>query len=66
MKTRVGATVKVNAYAVIDRAVEEGVHCGYMRSHKHTDTPSAAAIEDEIGRAVMNALCEVLAFGDEE
>jgi hypothetical protein len=58
--------VRVNVYAVISRAVEDGVSSGYRRAHKHDDAPSEAHIINEIEQAVMNEICEVLQFGDED
>lgn len=54
--------VRINTYEVISRAVEEGVTYGFNRAFKHTDAPSNEGIKDEIERAVLNALCEVLDF----
>ena len=62
---KVDATVKINAYEVISRAVEEGVGYGLMRAYKHTDKPSKDNIQTEIENAVMSSLCEVLKFGEE-
>lgn len=57
-------TVKIDAYKVIRRAVEEGVECGVRRAHKHTTKPSNEAITESVEREVMNALCEVLKFDE--
>jgi hypothetical protein len=46
--------VKPNMYAVLSRAVEEGIEYGWNRAHKHTDHPSVETIKDEMERAVMN------------
>lgn len=61
----VRGTVRVNAYVVIARAVEEGVACGWRRAHKHTDSPGEEAILEHIEREVMGALCEALNFDDQ-
>jgi hypothetical protein len=58
----VNAGIRVNAYAVISRAVEEGVAYGYMRAHKHVDSPTEAHLTSEVTDAVMGALCGVLDF----
>lgn len=52
--------IVVDPYAVISRAVEEGISYGVNRAHKHTDTPSRDDIADAVYRGVMNALCEVV------
>lgn len=57
---RPAATVRVRVYDVVSRAVEEGVAAGIRRAHKHTDAPTAADVHDEVERAVMLALGEVL------
>lgn len=54
------ATVQVDAYKVIARAVEEGVTYGWNRAHKHTTSPSESLVKETIESAVMNALCEVI------
>ncbi len=51
---------KVNLYAIVSRAVEEGVASGLARAKKHTDTPTDEHVCTEIERYVMLALCEVL------
>lgn len=53
-----------NAYAIIARAVEEGVRMGVHRAHKHTSTPSAEVVIENAEREVMTALCEVLQFDE--
>lgn len=57
--------IKPKSYAILQRAVEEGCKMGYNRAHKYTDTPDQAQIEDSIVREVMNAICEVFYFEEE-
>ena len=66
-KSRVTGIIRVNAYDVISRAVEEGVTYGLNRAYKHTDSPTRDDMEREVAQAVTNELCEVLMFdhGDE-
>jgi len=64
-KLLVRGGMKVRAYPVLHRAVEEGVAYGWRRAHKHTDKPDAAAIEEQIVTAVVNEICEYFAFDDE-
>ncbi len=40
-KRPVRGGIKVRAYPVLCRAVEEGVAYGWRRAHKHIDTPDA-------------------------
>ncbi len=61
---RVGNTIRVNAYAVVERAVEEVARWGWHRAFKYTDKPTDDAAAEAISLAVMNALSEVFDFGD--
>ncbi|MDP3939770.1 MAG: hypothetical protein Q8R92_16760 [Deltaproteobacteria bacterium] len=56
--------MRIKAYTVVERAVDEGVALGYNRAHKHTDTPGEA-IKEYVRREVMIALCEIMDFGEE-
>jgi hypothetical protein len=58
----VTGSARVNVYAIVSRAVEEGVAYGWMRAHKHTDSPDAEMTKDAIVTAVTGSLCEVLDF----
>ena len=58
----------MQTYAVITRAVEEGVAYGLQRYYKYNypvDTIDDNAIAAHIEREVLNALCEVIDFGDD-
>lgn len=58
-------TLQVNVYAVLARAVEEGVGHGVRRAYKHVDPgahPTEAVLIDHIEREVMNAISEVFSF----
>lgn len=57
-------TLRFKAYAIIERAVEEGVRIGWRRAHKHTPRPTDEAAVEAIAREVMLALEEVLHFDD--
>ena len=61
-KRSVQGGMTVNAYTVLDRAVEEGIAHGWTRAHKHTDKPEPGAVKDSIEREVMNAICEFFDF----
>lgn len=63
-KHKVRTAIRVNAYAVVADAVERGSLTGVRRAYKHTDTPSQEYIATEVEKAVTDALCEVLDFGD--
>ncbi len=57
--------VRVDIYKVISRAVEEGIAYGYMRSHKHTNTPSEELLKEEIFNGVMNELSDYIVWEPE-
>jgi hypothetical protein len=59
---KVRSTIKVSAYKVIWRAVEEGVRYGWRRAHKHTETPDEETVLSAIEDAVLSELCEILEF----
>lgn len=60
------ASVRIRAYEVIERAMESAVGYGMRRAYKHTDDPSKVEIESAVLRAVMDELCSVLIFGDND
>lgn len=63
-KREVQGSLKVDVYAVLDRAVEEGLAYGWRRAHKHVDNPSEDAIREAMQNAVMDAICGVFKFDD--
>ena len=65
-KRPVHGGMKVRAYDVLRRAVEEGAAYGWRRAHKHTDTPGENAIVDQIVRGVLNEVCDYFDFDDED
>lgn len=56
--------IAVNLYSLIERAVEEGLNHGYRRAFKHTNNPLEEVIKEHIHREIMNALTEIIDFGD--
>lgn len=66
----VAATVGVDVYRVIDRAVEEGIARGLYRSQKHVDADKAltseqhAHLREHLQREIMGSLCDWLRFPD--
>lgn len=65
-----GSGIRVNLWAIVSRAVEEGIDYGVMRAYKHSEDPPDQQEKDRIAEAifhgVMNELCEVIEFGDTE
>ena len=58
--------IKVNAYNVVRRAVEEGAAIGYRRAYKHTDRPGEGHVVDAIETAIMDELSEVVLWDEAE
>ena len=58
--------MKVKTYAVIDRAVIDGVNYGWNRAHKHTNSPSEDEIKQQMMLAVMQEICEWFDFEPEQ
>ena len=65
-KRPVRGGMKVRAYDVLRRAVEEGAAYGWRRAHKHTDAPGEDAIVDQIVLGVLNEVCEYFDVDDED
>lgn len=64
-KRIVAGGMRVRAYDVLRRAIEEGVEYGWRRAHKHTDTPDSETIKDQIVTGILNEVSEYFAFDDE-
>jgi hypothetical protein len=58
------ATIKVDTYRVVARAVEEGINAGWNRAHKHAEEPREEHIKQEIESAIMLALDEIISWQD--
>jgi len=65
-KRPVRGGMRVRAYDVVRRAVEEGAAYGWRRAHKHTDAPGEDAIVDQIIQGVLNDVCEYFDVDDED
>ena len=63
-KRPVRGGMKVRAYPVLCRAIEDGVTYGWRRAHKHVDAPDAQTIEEQIVTAVVNEICQYFDFDD--
>lgn len=62
---KINTTIRLRCYDIIAQAVEDAIVAGYVRAHKHDENPPPDVICDEIARYVMNALNDLLDFGDE-
>lgn len=60
----VSGGLRVRAYEVLRRAIEEGLDYGWMRAHKHTDHPDEATIKDQVLQGILNEVCEYFEFED--
>ena len=65
-KRPVRGGMKVRAYPVLCRAIEDGVAYGWRRAHKPLDAPDAQTIEEQIVTAVVNEICQYFDFDDPE
>jgi hypothetical protein len=63
-KRPVSGGLRVRAYEVLRRAVEEGIDYGWMRAHKHTNKPGEAAVKEEILQGILNEVCEYFDFAE--
>lgn len=62
MPTAADGSIKVRAYPVLRRAVEEGTALGLARAYKHTSTPSREHVAQCVEDAVMSEICDVFHF----
>jgi len=58
--------MKVKMYKLIQEIVESGIDAGYLRAHKHTDTPIEETIKHCIEQYIMNGFDEHFTFEHEE
>jgi len=58
--------MKVKMYPLIERLVEEGIDAGYLRAHKHTDTPIEETIKQCIEQYIMQGFDETFEFDKED
>ena len=54
--------IRVYSYKLLSKAVEDGISWGWMRAHKHTDTPSADETKASIEKHVLSEICEYFDF----
>ena len=64
-KVALEGAVRLNAWEILSRAVEEGVASGWRRAHKHDDHPGEETISECIRTAVMDSISEVILWDDE-
>ena len=54
--------VRINTYAILSRAIEQGIDWGYLHAHKNTDAPTEDALKEQLLNDIMNEVCEVVDF----
>lgn len=57
--------VRMRVYGFVSDRLELAIKFGYNRAHKHTSTPEADHIQDQIHKEVMMALVELFVFPDD-
>jgi len=63
-KRPVSGGMRVRAYEVLHRAIEEGLEYGWRHAHKHTDKPDEASLKEEVLQGIVNEVCEVFDFDE--
>ena len=58
--------MKVKMYTLVEQIVEQGIAAGYLRAHKHTDTPIEETIKSCIHQYIMQGFDEAFEFDQEE
>lgn len=58
----VSGGLRVDAYRVLELAVEAGVNHGWRRAYKHSDNPSEDDIKQAMTDNIMSSICEWFAF----
>ena len=59
------AGMRPRIYAMVDRAVEDGVRAGLRRARKHTEHPSEEQLAEAVQSAVMTELAEWFHFEED-
>lgn len=57
--------MKPNSYAILNRAVEEGISQGWEKARKYSDEPSKDIIFNEIEHYIMLNISELFIFDEE-
>ena len=50
--------MKPKSHLVLELCIKQGIDYGWMRAHKHTDTPSDDLIKQEIEEEIWNQVWE--------
>lgn len=54
--------MKPNIYSILQDAINDGINAGYVRAHKHTDTPPEGTIQAEIELAIWLSGTELMSI----
>ena len=57
--------MQVKEYSVLVDCVERGVVMGWNRAYKHSDTPTAAYVHEQIADAVLLEISEYFTFNND-
>ena len=58
--------MRLRAYDIVTRAVEEGVELGMSRVYKYSEAPTRESLVESIEREVKSNLCDVINFNDSQ
>lgn len=58
--------IRVRTFAVLSRAVEEGIDHGLSRAYKYKDDPTREELREAIYRAVLNEIDEYFEIEEHE
>ena len=56
--------MKPKSHLVLELCIKQGIDLGWMRAHKHTDTPSEDLIKQEIEEEIWNQVWEWFDMGE--
>ena len=54
--------MRPNIYRILDRAIEEGIECGWNGSHKHEDKPVSHHVKEQIHTAILGSIYEIFDY----
>ena len=58
--------MKPKTQAVLEMAIKEGIDMGWVRAHKHTETPDEDVVKRQIEQEIWNSIYEWFDMGSIE